>query len=683
MSTNTAPAASRTTVPDSLLANAIRALAMDAVQKADSGHPGMPMGMAEIAVALWKRHLRHNPANPHWANRDRFMLSNGHGSMLQYALLHLTGYALPMDEIRRFRQLHSMTPGHPEHGLTPGVETTTGPLGQGVANAVGMAIAERVMAADFNRPGFAIVDHHTYVFLGDGCLMEGISHEACSLAGTLGLHKLIAFYDDNGISIDGHVEGWFRDDTPGRFAAYGWHVIPKVEGNDVEAVDTAIREALAADKPTLICCKTIIGKGAPNKQGSEKVHGSALGDKEVAAARENLDWKYPPFEIPPEIYAAWSAKEHGAELEKSWNETFSAYKQKYPREAAEFTRRTRGELPKDFNARAGEFLEKITTKAETIATRKASQNAIEALAPLLPELIGGSADLAGSNLTHWPGDRTIVPGSDEGGSYINYGVREFGMSAIMNGMALHGGLIPYGGTFLTFSDYARNALRMAALMKLRAIFVYTHDSIGLGEDGPTHQSVEHASSLRIMPNMDVWRPCDTAESMIAWVAALERQDGPSSLLLSRQNLRFMTRDAKTLAAVRRGGYVLADAPSPRALIIATGSEVALAMDAQKALADEGIAVRVVSMPCTNVFDRQDADYRASILPPGLPRVAVEAGITDFWRKYVGAVDSGTGAVVGLDRFGESAPGPELFKFFGFTTEHVVSAVKGVLQNQTH
>jgi transketolase len=665
-------------VSDQLLANAIRALAMDAVQKANSGHPGMPMGMADIAVALWKRHLRHNPANPHWANRDRFMLSNGHGSMLQYALLHLTGYALPMDEIRNFRQLHSMTPGHPELGVTPGVETTTGPLGQGLANAVGMAIAERVLAAEFNRPGFDVVDHHTYVFLGDGCLMEGISHEACSLAGTLGLHKLIAFYDDNGISIDGHVEGWFRDDTPQRFMAYGWHVIPKVDGHDVEAVDAAIREALAADKATLICCKTIIGKGAPNKQGSEQAHGAALGDKEVAAARERLEWKYPPFEIPPEIYAGWNAKEAGAEFEKNWDETFAAYKQQFPHEAAEFLRRTRGDLPAGFGAQVAEVLSKVVAKGETIATRKASQNAIEALVPLLPELIGGSADLAGSNLTHWPGAKVLTPGSDEGGKYINYGVREFGMSAIMNGIALHGGLIPYGGTFLTFSDYARNALRMAALMKLRTIFVYTHDSIGLGEDGPTHQSVEHASSLRLIPHMDVWRPCDTAESMIAWVAALQRQDGPSSLLFSRQNLRFIARDATALAAVHRGGYVLSDAPSPRALIIATGSEVALAMDAQQALAAEGIAVRVVSMPCTNVFDRQDAAYRASVLTPKLPRVAVEAGITDFWHKYVGAADSKMGAVVGIDRYGESAPGGELFKFFGFTTDHVVKAVKELL-----
>jgi transketolase len=682
MSTKPASAASATPkISDTLLANAIRALAMDAVQKANSGHPGMPMGMAEIAVALWKRHLHHNPANPHWANRDRFMLSNGHGSMLQYALLHLTGYALPMDELRRFRQLHSMTPGHPELGVTPGVETTTGPLGQGIANAVGMAIAERVMAAEFNRPGFDIVDHHTYVFLGDGCMMEGISHEVCSLAGTLGLHKLIAFYDDNGISIDGHVEGWFRDDTPQRFMAYGWHVIPKVDGHDVEAVDTAIREALAADKPTLICCKTIIGKGAPSKQGSEEAHGSALGDKEVAAARERLDWKYPPFEIPPEIYAGWDAKASGAEFEKIWNEKFDAYQQQFPREATEFLRRMQGELSADFAESAAALLAKVVAKGESIASRKASQNAIEVLVPLLPELVGGSADLAGSNLTHWPGAKVLTPESNEGGKYINYGVREFGMSAIMNGIALHGGLIPYGGTFLTFSDYARNALRMAALMKLRTLFVYTHDSIGLGEDGPTHQSVEHASSLRLIPHMDVWRPCDTVESFVAWTAALERKDGPSALLFSRQSLNFQARDDEMIADIRRGGYVLADAPSPRAVIIATGSEVGIAMQAHETLAGNGVSTRVVSMPSTNVFDRQDAAYRASVLPPGVPRIAVEAGVTDFWHKYTGAADAKNGAVIGIDRFGESAPGPELFKFFGFTAEHVVEVVKEVLQKQ--
>jgi transketolase len=660
-------------IPTSLLANAIRALAMDAVQKANSGHPGAPMGMAEIAVALWNRHLRHNPANPKWADRDRFVLSNGHGSMLLYALLHLTGYALPMAEIRRFRQLHSMTPGHPEYGMAPGVETTTGPLGQGITNAVGMAIAERALAAAFNRPGFDIVDHRTYVFLGDGCLMEGISHEACSLAGTLKLARLIAFYDDNGISIDGHVKSWFADDTPRRFEAYGWNVIAKVDGHDVEAVDAAIGQARGSDRPTLICCQTVIGKGAPNKQGSHDVHGAALGDKEVAAARETLGWTHAPFEIPAEIYAGWSATESGERLEAAWNEKFAAYAAEYPGEAAEFGRRTTGQLPADFSARTAEILAGIAAKGETIATRKASQNALEALSPMLPELIGGSADLTGSNLTNWSGSKPISAAAP-GGNYIYFGVREFGMSAIINGIALHGGHIPYGGTFLTFSDYARNALRMASLMKLRAIFVYTHDSIGLGEDGPTHQSVEHASSLRIIPNMDVWRPCDTVESFVAWVAAIERRDGPSSLLFSRQNLAFQARDPQVIANVRRGGYVLADAPSPRAAIIATGSEVALAIDAQKALAAEGIAVRVISMPSTGVFDRQDAAYRESVLPPGMKRVAVEAGVTDFWRKYVGL----DGAVVGIDRFGESAPAGELFKYFGFTVDNVVKAVNSVL-----
>jgi transketolase len=678
MSTNIASAAPpKAAIPTSLLANAIRALSMDAVQKANSGHPGAPMGMAEIAVALWSRHLRHNPANPKWPDRDRFVLSNGHGSMLLYALLHLTGYALPMEEIRRFRQLHSMTPGHPEYGMAPGVETTTGPLGQGITNAVGMAIAERALAAEFNRPGVDIVDHRTYVFLGDGCLMEGISHESCSLAGTLKLAKLVAFYDDNGISIDGRVKGWFADDTPQRFEAYGWNVIAKVDGHDVDAVDAAIRRAQASDRPTLICCQTVIGKGAPNKQGTHDVHGAALGDKEVAAAREQLGWTHAPFEIPAEIYAGWSAKECGARLEAAWNEKFAAYAKQYPGEAVEFKRRAAGELPVDFAARTAEILTRIVARGETIATRKASQNAIEALSPMLPELIGGSADLTWSNLTVWSGSKGIGKES-AGGNYLHYGVREFGMSAIMNGIALHGGHIPYGGTFLTFSDYARNALRMAALMKLRAIFVYTHDSIGLGEDGPTHQSVEHASSLRIMPNMDVWRPCDTVESFVAWVAAIERRDGPSSLLFSRQNLPFQKRDAQAIANVRRGGYVLSDTASPRAAIIATGSEVALAMETQKALAAEGIAVRVVSMPSTNVFDRQDAAYRESVLAKDVPRVAVEAGVTDFWRKYVGAVDSGNGAVVGIDRFGESAPAGELFKFFGFTVENVVKAVKSIL-----
>jgi len=655
------------------LANAIRALAMDAVQKANSGHPGMPMGMAEIAEVLWNHHLRHNPANPKWADRDRFVLSNGHGSMLLYALLHLTGYALPMDEIKRFRQLHSMTPGHPELGVTPGVETTTGPLGQGVSNAVGMAIAEKLLAAEFNRPGHDIVNHHTYVFLGDGCLMEGISHEACSLAGTLRLGKLIAFYDDNGISIDGHVEGWFTDDTPKRFGAYGWHVVGHVDGHDVNAVNAAIEASKKVlDKPSLICCKTVIGRGSPNKGGSHDSHGSALGEKEVAATRQNIGWVHPPFEIPADVYAAWDARGKGAAREAAWNAGFAAYAKRFPQEAAEFKRRMSGELPQGWRRHAEGFLSKVSEKAETIASRKASQNAIEALAPVLPELIGGSADLAGSNLTLWSGSKAI--GKAGGGNYIYYGVREFGMSAIMNGITLHGGLIPYGGTFLTFSDYSRNALRMAALMKIRTLFVFTHDSIGLGEDGPTHQSVEHAASLRLIPNMDVWRPCDSMESAVAWIAAIERTEGPACLLFSRQNLPFQARDAGRSGQIVRGGYVLSDAAGPKAIIIATGSEVSLAMTAQKLLADAGIAVRVVSMPSTNVFDRQDAAYRESVLPTGIRRVAVEAGVTDYWRKYVGL----EGAVVGLDRFGESAPAGELFKFFGVTAEAVVDAVKCVI-----
>jgi transketolase len=655
------------------LANAIRALAMDAVQKANSGHPGMPMGMAEIAETLWNHHLRHNPSNPSWPDRDRFVLSNGHGSMLQYALLHLAGYDLPLDELKRFRQLHSKTPGHPENGLTPGVETTTGPLGQGVSNAVGMAIAERLLAAEFNRPGHEIVDHHTYVFLGDGCLMEGISHESCSLAGTLGLGRLIAFYDDNGISIDGHVEGWFSDDTPKRFEAYGWHVVRGVDGHDTQAVDAAIRQAKGvADKPTLICCKTVIGKGSPNKAGSHESHGAALGDKEVAATRENLAWKHGPFEIPSDVYEGWDGRPRGAKLEADWNAKFAAYAKAFPGEAAEFTRRMKGDLPANWRTSADGFVAKVNEKAETIASRKASQNAIEGLAPLLPELVGGSADLAGSNLTLWSGSKGVA--RDRGGNYVYYGVREFGMSAIMNGMTLHGGVIPYGGTFLTFSDYSRNALRMAALMKIRSLFVFTHDSIGLGEDGPTHQSVEHASSLRLIPNMDVWRPCDSVESAASWVAAIERRDGPASLLFSRQNLPFQKRTAAQIRDIARGGYVLADADKPGVILIATGSEVGLAMDAKQVLAEQGIAARVVSMPCTSLFDRQDAAYKASVLPNGVARVAVEAGVTDFWRKYVGL----EGAVVGIDRFGESAPGGELFKYFGITVEGVVAAVKGVV-----
>ena len=655
------------------LANAIRALAMDAVQKANSGHPGMPMGMAEIAEVLWSHHLRHNPVNPKWADRDRFVLSNGHGSMLLYALLHLTGYALPMDEIKRFRQLHSMTPGHPELGMTPGVETTTGPLGQGISNAVGMAVAEKLLAAEFNRPGHDIVNHHTYVFLGDGCLMEGISHEACSLAGTLGLGKLIAFYDDNGISIDGHVEGWFSDDTPKRFEAYGWHVVRNVDGHDVNAVNAAIEASKKTlDKPSLICCKTVIGKGSPNKAGSHDSHGSALGEKEVAATRQNIGWVHPAFEIPADVYAGWDARGKGTAREADWNARFAAYAKAFPQEAAEFTRRMSGELPQGWRRHAEGFLAKVNEKAETIASRKASQNTIEALAPVLPELIGGSADLAGSNLTLWSGSKGV--GKASAGNYIYYGVREFGMSAIMNGITLHGGLIPYGGTFLTFSDYSRNALRMAALMKIRTLFVFTHDSIGLGEDGPTHQSVEHAASLRLIPNMDVWRPCDAMESAVAWIAAIERTDGPACLLFSRQNLPFQARDAGRIEQIAQGGYVLSDAVSPKAIIIATGSEVSLALSAQKLLADAGVAVRVVSMPSTSVFDRQDATYRESVLPRGIKRAAVEAGVTDYWRKYVGL----EGTVVGLDRFGESAPAGDLFKYFGITAEAVADAVKRLI-----
>ena len=664
------------TAQDSDLANVIRFLSMDAVQAANSGHPGMPMGMAEIAVALWHRNLQHNPANPHWANRDRFVLSNGHGSMLLYSLLHLTGYGLPMSELKLFRQLHSKTPGHPEVGVTPGVETTTGPLGQGLSNAVGMAIAERLLAAEFNKPGHEIVDHHTYTFLGDGCMMEGISHEAFALAGTLGLGKLIALYDDNGISIDsekGNIKSWYSDDVPKRFASYGWQVIANVDGHDVAAVHRAIGKAKRdTDRPTLICCKTTIGKGAPTKANTGSAHGAPLGDKEIAAARESLGWTSPPFVVPEEIAVAWNAKRKGARRESEWKKRFAAYATAFPAEAAEFTRRMAGDLPQDFAAKLEGFIAQTNAKAETIATRKASQNAIEGLAPGLPELLGGSADLAGSNLTLWSGSKPV--GREGGGNYLFYGVREFGMSAIMNGIALHGGYIPYGATFLTFSDYARNALRMAALMKLRALWVFTHDSIGLGEDGPTHQSVEHAASLRLMPGLDVWRPCDTVESAVAWGVAVERRDGPSAMLFSRQNVAFVPREADVIANVKRGGYVLADAPGAKAAILATGSEVPLALAAQKQLADAGIAVRVVSMPSTNVFDRQDAAYRAAVLPKGMPRVAVEAGVTDFWRKYVGL----EGAVIGIDRYGESAPAGELYKYFGITSEAVAAAVKQVL-----
>jgi len=661
------------------LTGAIRALAMDAVQKANSGHPGAPMGMAEIAEVLWRHHLRHNPANPKWADRDRFVQSNGHGSMLIYSLLHLTGYDLSIDDLKNFRQLHSKTPGHPEVGYTPGVETTTGPLGQGITNAVGMALAEKILADSFNRPGHTIVDHRTYVFLGDGCLMEGISHEACSLAGTWGLGKLIAFYDDNNISIDGHVDGWFTDDTPKRFEAYGWHVVRDVQGHDPVEIEAALKAAQAeTGRPSLICCKTIIGAGAPNKQDSHDCHGAPLGAAEIEATRAHIGWNHPPFEIPADVYAAWDARATGAASEAEWNARFAAYATAFPELAAEFTRRMAGELPADWAAYVEAVLAKIAEKGETIATRKASQNSIEAFAPKLPELLGGSADLAGSNLTLWSGAKGVS--KTTGGNYVYYGVREFGMAAIANGVALHGGLIPYTATFLMFSEYARNALRMAALMKVRQIFVFTHDSIGLGEDGPTHQPVEQIASLRLIPNMDVWRPCDTTESAVAWAAAIERASGPSSLAFSRQNLPFQPRTAAQTADIRRGGYVLSEAGtssqpvSPQAIIIATGSEVALAMAAQKQLATEGVAVRVVSMPSTNVFDRQDAAYRAAVLPKGLPRVAVEAGVTDGWRKYVGL----EGEVVGIDRFGESAPAGELFKLFGITADAVVAAVKKVI-----
>ncbi|MEQ1515503.1 MAG: transketolase [Usitatibacteraceae bacterium] len=655
------------------LANAIRALAMDAVQKANSGHPGAPMGMADIAEALWRGHLKHNPKNPHWPDRDRFVLSNGHGSMLMYALLHLTGYDLSMDEIRNFRQLHSKTPGHPEVHITPGVETTTGPLGQGLANAVGMAIAERELARTFNIDGYDVVDHYTYVFLGDGCMMEGISHEACSLAGTLGLGKLIAFYDDNGISIDGKVDGWFRDNTPMRFNAYGWRVIPNVDGHNHAALDAAIRAAKSDHhQPTLICCKTVIGKGSPNLAGTDKVHGAALGEKEVAATREAIGWTHSPFEIPRNVVDAWDATHKGAAQEAQWHATLAAFALHFPERAAEFKRRMAGEMPTNYLEIAKNAIQAANDNAETVATRKASQLAIENFAAHLPEMIGGSADLTGSNLTNWSGTKALS--AKHGGNYINYGVREFGMTAIANGITLHGGFIPYTGTFLTFSDYSRNALRMAALMKIRNISVFTHDSIGLGEDGPTHQSVEHVSSLRLIPNMDVWRPCDTVEAAQAWRQAIDRKDGPTSLIFSRQNSPFQKRDAETLANVSRGGYVLSkEAGTLSCVIIATGTEVSLAMDAQKALLAEGIHARVVSMPSTFVFDRQDPTYRAGVLPKGVARVAIEAGVTDYWRKYVGI----EGAVIGIDTFGESAPAGALYKHFGITTEALVKAAKAV------
>ena len=667
-----------TTVSAATLANAIRALAMDAVQQANSGHPGMPMGMADIAVALWNRHLRHNPANPKWADRDRFVVSNGHGSMLLYALLHLTGYALPIEELKKFRQLHSKTPGHPEYGMTPGVETTTGPLGQGVSNAVGMALAEELMATAFNRPGHDIVNHHTYVFLGDGCLMEGISHEACSLAGTWGLSKLVALYDDNGISIDGKTEGWFTDDTPGRFEAYGWNVMRNIDGHDVDAVDAAIKAAKAqSQRPTLICCKTVIGKGAATRAGTAKAHGEALGKEEIAGTRAALGWNHEPFVIPPEVYAGWNARECGGLLERSWNGKFAAYSEAYPQLAAEFLRRMAGDLPANWNATVAALIDGANSKAETVATRKASQGAIAGLALVLPELIGGSADLMGSVFTNWPASQVVARGADGrlAGNIVNFGVREFAMAAITNGIGLHGGFIPETGTFLTFSDYSRNALRMASLMKLRNVFVFTHDSIGLGEDGPTHQPVEHVSALRLIPGMHVWRPCDTVESAVAWARAVERRDGPSCLSLTRQNSLFQPRSAVAIAAISRGGYVLAEADGPlRAIIIATGSEVELASVARLQLAAAGIAVRVVSMPCTQVFDAQDAAYREAVLQRGVPRVAVEAGVSDLWHKYVGL----EGRVIGIDRFGESAPFKDLFKFFGFTADRVAQAVKEVI-----
>ncbi|PZR44651.1 MULTISPECIES: transketolase [Burkholderiaceae] len=661
-----------------LMANALRMLAIDAVQQANSGHPGMPLGMAEIAVALWGRHLKHNPRNPHWPDRDRFVLSNGHGSMLLYGLLHLTGYDLPIDELKRFRQLHSKTPGHPEVGVTPGVETTTGPLGQGLTNAVGMALAEALLAREFNRPGHTIVDHHTYVFVGDGCLMEGISHEAASLAGTLKLNKLIVLYDDNGISIDGHVTQWFADDTPARFAAYGWNVVRDVDGHDVDAVDRALSDARAASRPTLICCKTVIGQGSPSKAGTHDVHGAPLGADEIAATRRALDWPHPPFEIPAAVRELWDASARGAAAEAAWTERFEAYRKHFPNEAAEFERRMRGALPAHWRDAVRSMVRDANRNAQSIATRKASQQAIEALAQALPELLGGSADLTGSNLTDWKAAVSVHADDAglKGGNYLHYGVREFGMSAVLNGIALHRGYIPFGGTFLTFSDYSRNALRMAALMKTRSIFVFTHDSIGLGEDGPTHQSVEHAASLRLIPGLDVWRPCDTVETAQAWACAVER-DGPSCLLLSRQNLPFVTRSNVQIDAIARGGYVLRDWPDAtamkRVVLIATGSEVALALDAVAPLAEAGVAARVVSMPSTTVFDRQSRAWRDATLPPGVPRVAVEAGVTSFWRQYVGL----EGGVVGVDTFGESAPAAALFAHFNVTVQAVVDEARRV------
>ena len=658
------------------LANAIRALSMDAVQKANSGHPGAPMGMADIAEVLWNDFMRHNPSNPKWSNRDRFVLSNGHGSMLIYSLLHLTGYDLPIEELKRFRQLHSKTPGHPEYGYAPGVETTTGPLGQGITNAVGMAIAEKALAAQFNRDGHKIVDHHTYVFLGDGCLMEGISHEACSLAGTLGLGNLIAFWDDNGISIDGHVEGWFTDNTPMRFESYGWHVIADVDGHDPHAIIKAMEMAKAmTDKPTMICCKTTIGFGSPNKAGTHACHGAALGQDEINLTKAALGWDHAAFEIPADVYAGWDAKAKGAKAENDWNEKFAAYKSAYPELAAEYERRMAGDLPKNWTADADKFVSAVNAEAKTTATRLSSLAAIEGYAKLLPEIFGGSADLGCSNMTEWTGYKPMRADKPDA-NYINYGVREFGMSAIMNGLALHGGVIPFGATFLMFSEYARNALRMASLMKIRSIFVYTHDSIGLGEDGPTHQPIEQTATLRLIPGMNVWRPCDAVETTVSWRAAIERNDGPSVLVFSRQNLPHVPRSQEQIEAISRGGYILSDSDGePGVIIIATGSEVELALKAADQLKAAGNKIRVVSMPSTNVFDAQDAAYRESVLPSAVTkRVAVEAGVTDGWWKYVGT----SGKIVGLDRFGESAPAGELFKEFGFTVENVVKNVEAIL-----
>ncbi|EGQ9321041.1 transketolase [Vibrio cholerae] len=658
------------------LANAIRALSMDGVQKANSGHPGAPMGMADIAEVLWRSHLNHNPQNPNWADRDRFVLSNGHGSMLIYSLLHLSGYELSIDDLKNFRQLHSKTPGHPEYGYAPGIETTTGPLGQGITNAVGMAIAEKALAAQFNKPGHDIVDHFTYVFMGDGCLMEGISHEACSLAGTLGLGKLIAFWDDNGISIDGHVEGWFSDDTPKRFEAYGWHVIPAVDGHDADAINAAIEAAKAeTSRPTLICTKTIIGFGSPNKAGSHDCHGAPLGNDEIKAAREFLGWEHAPFEIPADIYAAWDAKQAGASKEAAWDEKFAAYAKAYPAEAAEYKRRVAGELPANWEAATSEIIANLQANPANIASRKASQNALEAFGKLLPEFMGGSADLAPSNLTMWSGSKSLTA-EDASGNYIHYGVREFGMTAIINGIALHGGFVPYGATFLMFMEYARNAMRMAALMKVQNIQVYTHDSIGLGEDGPTHQPVEQIASLRMTPNMSTWRPCDQVESAVAWKLAIERKDAPSALIFSRQNLAQQPRSAEQVANIAKGGYILKDcAGQPELILIATGSEVELAVAAYEQLSAEGKAVRVVSMPSTDAFDKQDAAYREAVLPAAVTkRIAIEAGIADFWYKYVGF----GGRIIGMTSFGESAPAGELFKLFGFTTENVVKQAKELL-----